>query len=227
MEVVGHVADEKERRRRQRAEHAPLMLTPTPLLDEQIPGDEKDRRDAVQRGIQGGQIGDREHVNVLGLNAREFGSKPQSICDECSEQQRQISDREEEQLTRGLVRTIASEYDAQPDENDAEARGHGTVRRSRKTDKGRQQADGPERRRVEKCLPSRSPSIRFYDRQQRNACVPIVVLVHPRDGEEVRHLPEEDDAEEDDCWQGDVARCGSPADHWWQRTRYRADDRGE
>src|SRR6185436_20729311 len=37
MEVVGHVAAEEERRRRQRAEHAPLMLTLTPSLDEQIP----------------------------------------------------------------------------------------------------------------------------------------------------------------------------------------------
>ena len=122
------------------------------------------------------------------------------------------------------ARAISSEYGAQPDENDSEAGGDGAVRGTCQTDNRREDADRPERGGVQKCLPAGPAAVRFNDGQQWNAGARVVVLVHPRDGEEVRHLPEEDDAEEHDRGQRDAARRGRPSDDWRQRTGHRTDE---
>src|SRR4029453_19012880 len=60
-------------------------------------------------------------------------------------------------------------------------------------------------------------SVGLEHRQQRDAGARVVVAIHPRDGEEVRHLPEEYDPEKHERGRRDAAGGSGPADHWRKR----------
>jgi hypothetical protein len=111
--------------------------------------------------------------------------------------------------------SLAREGPAQAHEPQPEQGGHHAVDHARQAHHRRQDADRPQGGGIEQRLPAGAAAIGFRDRQQRNAGGRIVVAIQPRDGQEVRHLPHEHDAEEHQRRQRDLAGRRAPTDHWW------------
>jgi hypothetical protein len=84
------------------------------------------------------------------------------------------------------------------------------------------EADRPQSRRVQQGLLSGASSIRFQNRQQRYSGAGVVVPVEPRDGEEMRHLPQEHDPEQHERGERDLSGGGGPPDDGRQRARHGA-----
>ena len=86
------------------------------------------------------------------------------------------------------------------------------------------EAHRQQRRGVGRHLVAGAAAVRLEHRQHREAGAPVVVLEQPGDGQEVRHLPQEDDREQHPRLARQRVRRRRPADHRRQRARDRADD---
>ena len=126
-----------------------------------------------------------------------------------------------------LERALAGERAAESDEANPQQRRHHAVGPAGQANHRGHDADRPQRGRVEQGLLAGAAAVGFGDRQERDARFRVIVAIHPRDRQEVRHLPEEHDAEQDQRRQRHVAGGRAPSDHGRQGAGHRANQRGQ
>jgi hypothetical protein len=87
----------------------------------------------------------------------------------------------------------ARSANAVPEEVSTEKNRSYKIQRSGETEERRKKTHPHEQERIENDLPPRTPSLWVHNREHANPRARIVLAIHPRNGEEVRKLPEEED----------------------------------
>src|SRR5688572_5945541 len=144
-----------------------------------------------------------------------------------TEQAGQISEGREEQPARPLPRPLPREREAERQERGAEGARAREIRPARPAHRHGREADEDQGQGLQDDLPRRAPALGIDDRQHRISRLRVVLAVQPRDREEVRQLPEEQDAEERPRAGVERAPRRRPSHHGGQRAGDRADHGAE